>query len=326
MILYIFASSDNTIKMIMKILTTPIFLLISINCYSQITTIIAKTKEEPVKAQKYDSLENLNYDNAALHTGQTLFLKGNSYSKENGFYSDFFLKSDSWGDKYVYKPTRRDKDGRIVSSYSELVGKYYKVVCVEPIENSINDTIYWVKLVGEDNTPFYFKLEDGYGTPFITLGYYEKMKQTFVGKEFYFKGRYELNKVDTIETVIPPFKTKFKCTDIAVNVGEDGPAFAVLENEKYGKVKGEIIHGKKLDNFITISYYNECVKKYGTKFGSWVAEGKIEMGMNKKMVIDAWGAPDHINTTDGDYGKHEQWIYGKSYLYFTNGRLTSMQY
>ena len=190
----------------------------------------------------------------------------------------------------------------------------------------MDGTAYWLNLIGDDNIPFYFKLEKSYGNNFVTLGYYEKMKQSFVGKEFYFKGRYELNKVDIEETIIPPFKTKFKCTDIAVNVGEDGPIFAVLENEKFGKVKGEIIKGKKLDNFITITFYNECVKKYGTKFGSCVAEGKIEIGMNKKMVRDAWGAPDHINTTTGSYGTHEQWVYDDRYLYFENGILTSRQY
>ena len=241
---------------------------------------------------------------------------------------DFFSKiiDGSRGADHIYKPVPRKKNGKIVSNYSELAGKYYKVLSVEPRKLSVGDTIYWLNLIGNDSIPFYFKLEKSYGNNFVTLGYYEKMKQSFVGKEFYFKGRYELNKVDIKETIIPPFKTKFKCTDIAVNVGEDGPIFAVLENEKFGKVKGEIIKGKKLDNFITITFYNECVKKYGTKFGSCVAEGKIEIGMNKKMVRDAWGAPDHINTTTGSYGTHEQWVYDDRYLYFENGILTSRQY
>ena len=44
------------------------------------------------------------------------------------------------------------------------------------------------------------------------------------------------------------------------------------------------------------------------------------------MVRDAWGAPDHINTTTGNYGTHEQWVYDDRYLYFKNGILTSRQY
>ena len=34
--------------------------------------------------------------------------------------------------------------------------------------------------------------------------------------------------------------------------------------------------------FISVSACNEYIKKYGTKFGNCVAEGKIEIGMNKK--------------------------------------------
>ena len=56
----------------------------------------------------------------------------------------------------------------------------------------------------------------------------------------------------------------------------------MLENEKYGKIKGEIIKGQRLHMFISVSACNEYIKKYGTKFGNCVAEGKIEIGMNKK--------------------------------------------
>lgn len=55
----------------------------------------------------------------------------------------------------------------------------------------------------------------------------------------------------------------------------------------------------------------------------------IRIGMTTSQVLhnSNWGYPDDINTTINDYGKFEQWIYGSSnYLYFTNGKLTSMQY
>ena len=60
----------------MKILAiTTTALLFAISAYAQITTITTKEKEVPVDVQKYDSLESLDYDNAPLHKGQTLFLK-----------------------------------------------------------------------------------------------------------------------------------------------------------------------------------------------------------------------------------------------------------
>ena len=149
----------------MKILAiTTTALLFAISAYAQITTITTKEKEVPVEVQKYDSLESLDYDNAPLHKGQTLFLKGSSYTKENGFYMDFFSKIiDGWDtDMYTYKPVSRTKDGEIVSSYSELAGKYYKVLSVESRKSDMEGLVYWFHLIGDDNIPFYFKLVKGY--------------------------------------------------------------------------------------------------------------------------------------------------------------------
>lgn len=66
-----------------------------------------------------------------------------------------------------------------------------------------------------------------------------------------------------------------------------------------------------------------------------------KIGMSKSKVIEdtSWGAPDHINTSIYANGTHEQWIYryysgyGSSthvsntyYVYFINGKVTSIQY
>jgi hypothetical protein len=52
---------------------------------------------------------------------------------------------------------------------------------------------------------------------------------------------------------------------------------------------------------------------------------KVGLGMSTDDVIASWGKPDHVNTTVTAYGKHEQWVYGNTYLYFNDGRLTSYQ-
>ena len=324
----------KALKILSKQMFALFLLIVTNNCYSQITTI-AVPKEKEKEVLKYDSLESINYENAPLHVGQTLFLKGNSYSKTNGFCYCFFIEKfpDRTIDtrKYLFKPVKKIEEIKKiedkVSDFSSLAGKYYKVMSIESEMPLVGDSIFWVKLDDNNNTTFYLRIENGFTTfnYFVTLGYYEKMKQTFVGKDFYTTGRYELEKIDVKEKIILPYKVKFRCTDIAVNVGEDGPIFAVLENEKYGRIKGVIIKGKKLDNFITVSYYNDCIKKYGAKFGSDVAEGKVEIGMNKNMVRDAWGSPDNVNVTEGSFGRHEQWVYKDRYLYFQNGKLTSMQ-
>lgn len=72
------------------------------------------------------------------------------------------------------------------------------------------------------------------------------------------------------------------------------------------------------------------VKKYGKYYGELIAEGKVVLGMTKAMCKDAWGEPDDIHTSIGSWGTHEQWVYdyeysSDSYLYFENGKLTSIQ-
>lgn len=68
-------------------------------------------------------------------------------------------------------------------------------------------------------------------------------------------------------------------------------------------------------------------KKFGKADGKIILEGKVRIGMNQVMVLESWGYPSNgINKTTGSYGTHEQWCYGGGvYLYFTNGKLTTIQ-
>lgn len=68
------------------------------------------------------------------------------------------------------------------------------------------------------------------------------------------------------------------------------------------------------------------IKKYGKKQGELIFEGNVRIGMTAEMCREAWGEPDDINRMITQYATHEQWVYGsKSYLYFTNGKLESIQ-
>lgn len=63
--------------------------------------------------------------------------------------------------------------------------------------------------------------------------------------------------------------------------------------------------------------------------------GTIKVGMTQEQVVQEWGKPYKVNTSGGQYGEREQWIYGyrsyhrgfvsKYYLYFRDGNLTSWQ-
>jgi hypothetical protein len=75
-----------------------------------------------------------------------------------------------------------------------------------------------------------------------------------------------------------------------------------------------------------IERYNKLMKKYGKNFAETIINNKVSIGMTKEMCRDSWGAPNSINKTTNAYGYSEQWVYGDGYyLYFDNGKLTTIQ-
>lgn len=54
----------------------------------------------------------------------------------------------------------------------------------------------------------------------------------------------------------------------------------------------------------------------------------VTIGMSEQDVLDSiWGKPQSINTTTNAYGSRAQWVYGgRNYLYFEDGKLTSIQH
>ncbi len=76
-----------------------------------------------------------------------------------------------------------------------------------------------------------------------------------------------------------------------------------------------------------IKFRNDCIAKWGQKMGTYIADGKVVLGMSKEMCISAWGNPIDVNRTIVKGLTHEQWVYGWStYLYFDNGILTAIQH
>lgn len=52
---------------------------------------------------------------------------------------------------------------------------------------------------------------------------------------------------------------------------------------------------------------------------------KVRIGMTTEQCRAAWGRPMRVNRDVGPWGVHEQWVYGSTYLYFKNGKMTSFQ-
>jgi hypothetical protein len=69
-------------------------------------------------------------------------------------------------------------------------------------------------------------------------------------------------------------------------------------------------------------------KKYNWPRRVWssLEKSQVYLGMTKTQAKLSWGEPDDINTTTSAFGRSEQWVYGtESFLYFDNGKLSSIQ-
>jgi predicted Holliday junction resolvase-like endonuclease len=56
-----------------------------------------------------------------------------------------------------------------------------------------------------------------------------------------------------------------------------------------------------------------------------ILKGEVFAGMTSDQVVASWGEPEKNNRTVGAWGVHEQWVYGRTYLYFRGGVMSSFQ-
>lgn len=71
--------------------------------------------------------------------------------------------------------------------------------------------------------------------------------------------------------------------------------------------------------------FQKAAAKWGANTAKDIVEGFVRIGWNREKCRMSWGEPRDINTSIGVWGRHEQWCYYSSYLYFENGILTSIQ-
>ena len=96
-----------------------------------------------------------------------------------------------------------------------------------------------------------------------------------------------------------------------------------VENIELKKLEEEQKLKKQKDEWAAIE--KKYIKKYGQATYNKLKNNLIWLGMTKEMATISWGSPNDINRTVGSWGVHEQWVYGRSYLYFENGILKSYQ-
>ena len=102
---------------------------------------------------------------------------------------------------------------------------------------------------------------------------------------------------------------------------DSGNSYYVYEDkEKYQKIIDE--------NRVFFNYLREYAKVYESNRVDKTTPEQIKepkVGMTPEEVKKStWGSPKKINKDTYSWGTTEQWVYNQGYIYFTNGKVTSI--
>jgi hypothetical protein len=91
---------------------------------------------------------------------------------------------------------------------------------------------------------------------------------------------------------------------------------AFLKNPHLSETKRGRVAKEACESSILLSV-NQCLM---------IADHQVWVGMTEHQAILAWGKPDHINDSSYKSGaEEEQWVYGNSYVYIEDGRVSAIQ-
>lgn len=323
--------------MIRKCLFSLLATMFPIVSHAQITIGNQTQNEKSQIELKYDSLSNINEKNIMSLKGQALFVKGSVFSKENGFSHLFYAEKGFLGghsNNKLYKERTRNTKGyeENFTPYESVAGKYFVIQNIYTQKHNIFGMEYCLLLKDVNANDSLYCYLHHLDSPIasginnlLILGYYEKLKQLYIGKSFRISKDDEFEQMNK-EKIKLKSGSIFKCKDVAVDLGEYNNLYLILKNQNNIEIKATILDNGKIYGMTDNNRYNYLVKRYGNSNADLITSGKVKIGMSKQAAKESWGEPDDINTTTGSYGTHEQWVYGnESYLYFENGRLTDIQ-
>lgn len=320
-----------------NILSVLLAILYNCNVFAQIT-FTEKLQHEPIKISysQYDSLENINISNVMSHKGQTLCYVGNTTELSNGWTAPFYSDKNCIEVYHAKNVINAFKENVIRTDYQAMVGRYFKICDVYDYNpESEFDKVFRIQLVDETRADtIYWKWEPDpqYNfSNFITLGYFDKMKDKYIGDTMILKLTHYRQILQSGEKTDIIKGTKFKCIDIVMSLHDELSMRAILENEKYGKIEAYFkgLSGFSISDFYSQRHINTCIKKYGEKYGKDVAYGQIDIGMTEAMVKEVYGKPNKINYTTYNNFQSEQWVYDYNdymvFVYFKKGRVVGIQ-
>lgn len=305
---------------------------------AQVATMKIDGANPPTRS--YDGSRNFLGEDARLYAGQELYLKGLPEGARDKGYGKF--RNDP-GKPYISRGFFGTDTSNVYrccsksgtqSDYGRMAGRYFRVVDV--IGHPQEARTFYLKLQAGDNGDIaYYEYGADYEAdfPFIVVGFFEKRKKDFVGRQYVVRGRSwsddggPLTDINTGKLVNLDAGGVWKGVDFVVEEKTYKPGL-VLQGKAGEKV---FIASGTLDN--SSPYYmfsKEDSDKYRALFGeaNWdvILKGEVRPGMTKEMCRLAMGAPVNIFTREVDNALIEQWEYSRDKcLNFKGERLIGLQ-
>lgn len=326
--------------------------------------ISVRTEGKVVPQQEevvYDSLSNIALSSGLV--GQHFRTTDEALAKFNGE-----LKKYIGQRIYIMPLTQRDKQdkSRISDGWDHLRGSYY---IIDNFDIDLDQPSY-LNYCELDKVIFQLKDDNGnkhkwavqdylfLGGDFdeaLLVGYYEKLKQRFVGKSVVYTGRinglfsfsadelqHSHSAIDTKtgQVVKLSIGDKWQCVDLqfvdddflwqlymVLTNSEGNEILARLQNTRLTSEETNIAFFSCFETQTRFSLWKEmAIKKYGKDNAQLVLERKVKIGMTDEMCLDSWGEPKSRNKTILNGKISQQWVYNSgTYLYFDNGILTAIQ-
>lgn len=297
-----------------------------------------KKDKNAVPRTEYDSLSNFLGKEVAAYTGQTLILKALPSGAKSYGYPGFILKYQKDKElindaKNIYKCC----DG-YNSKYEDIVGKKYRVLevvkhpQVKNEETMFADDFYLHLEDISNGEKVYFKynIDSEYTFPFLTLGYYEKQKQLYIGKKYVFANEITTNmrglkNGKTIVNNLP--SQKWKCIDITID-SESNDMLLVIEGDK--GYKSSIPFSEIVDNTEVRKIYTDIdadfyIKKFNINNFNRILQRKIRVGMTSEMCQMAWGNPLSMEERISGKSKIAIWTYPAGVVSFRLDKIISIK-
>jgi hypothetical protein len=313
-----------------KITFTVLMTTFATIAFGQITTTKVTPKTDQVDTTPYDSTQNFLGKDVYKYQGQELYLNAKPESLRQYGYENFVL--DYTQDKFTNKSNIYKCYDGYNSKYDELAGKYFKVLEIikhpkaEQSEYLYGNKFYLKLQEKESNDIVYYKYDSEFehSFPFIVVGFFEKQKKFFVGREFVFNDSEFTDATDILtgKTVTVKTGQKWKCIDLTIEDKYYNLSL-IFENSLGEKVADDCDRVKNVA--YTAKEADIYKKKFGETIWNTILAGKVKIGMTKEMCKLSWGKPKDINKTTTSGKTSEQWVYSDSYLYFDNGFLTAIQ-